>query len=160
MYTCIHVCVRVHVLHVPLHVVRCWFQFAVDSAALCAVFVWGLCQHRIVFIAARLGLLYLENKLPSSLVSSHSLYLSLPPSPPLPSPACRILAHSQCIKQLYYEGYTCKDTFREIKQKVREVRKSRSFVSLWWCHDDIMYVCNVDTCTSPLSASSEAEWQV
>ena len=161
-------------------VVRCWFQFAVGSAALCAVFVWGLRQHRIVFIAARLGLLYPENKLPPpSPVSSLSLSLSLsfplsfplPLSPPLslslplpPSPACRILAHSQCIKQLYYEGYTCKDTFREIKQKVREVRKSRNLVPLWWCHSDVT-LCNiciyyVDTCTSPLSASTEAKWQV
>ena len=50
-------------------------------------------------------------------VCVRSASLSLPP--PL---ACRILAHTQCIKQLYYEGHTCKDTFREIKQKVKDVR--------------------------------------
>lgn len=37
--------------------------------------------------------------------------------------ACRILVHSTCIRQLYYCGIVCKPTFREIKQKVKDVRQ-------------------------------------
>ena len=133
MYTCIHLCVRVHVLHVPLYVVRCWFQFAVDSAALCAVFVWGLCQHRIVFIAARLGLLYLENKLPSSLVSSHSLYLSLPPSPLQPVGYLLILSASSS------------STMKAILARTRSGRSSRKSekyvrVEASYHYDDVMMI--------------------
>ena len=35
--------------------------------------------------------------------------------------ACKVVAHTTCISQLYYEGICCKSTFREIKQKVKNV---------------------------------------
>jgi len=36
-----------------------------------------------------------------------------------------MLAHTTCLRQLNYEGYTCKETFREIKHKGSgEVRTS------------------------------------
>ena len=51
------------------------------------------------------------------------LFFLLPflPFPLCPCAACKVMVHSSCIRQLYYEGYFCKETFREIKKKVKEV---------------------------------------
>ncbi|XP_064397829.1 diacylglycerol kinase zeta-like isoform X2 [Halichondria panicea] len=43
--------------------------------------------------------------------------------------ACKVVAHTTCIKQLHSDGIYCKYTFREIRQKVRDSVKNHHFLN-------------------------------
>ena len=70
--------------------------------------------------------------------------------------ACKIMVHSVCINQLYYTGYYCKHTFREIKQKVKDVSAT---VCVCECVE-YSQVVSADHTAPPLPAPAQGPWQV